>query len=281
MTALNGKVFALTGAASGIGLATAKLLAQRGASLSLADVDANRLAAAAEQVQKARSASDSISNANTSKLELAIQPILSTVLDVRSSSACREWISATFAHFEQPLSGAANLAGVVGRHIAQASGTVRNLDDENEWDFVMDVNFRGTVNCIRAELAYMREGGDGRGGGSIVNAASIAALVGVECNGPYVASKHAVAGITKTVAKEEGDKAIRCNAIAPGIIATPMITQIEEYKGSKELFGAGDPGALRRKGDAEEVAELIVFLLSDQSSFINGTIVPVEGGWIC
>lgn len=70
-------------------------------------------------------------------------------------------------------------------------------------------------------------------------------------------------------------------AILRGIIATPMIKQIEEAKGSTELFGAGDPSALARKGDAEEVADLIAFLLSPQSSFVNGVIVPIEGGWIC
>jgi len=93
---------------------------------------------------------------------------------------------------------------------------VRNLTD-SEAEFVLDVNCRGTFNCLRAELAHMKTGTipRGRHGGSIVNAASIAGLMGVEHNGPYVASKHAVAGWTRTAAKEEGKRAIRINAIAP------------------------------------------------------------------
>lgn len=79
----------------------------------------------------------------------------------------------------------------------------------------MDVNCRGLLNCLRAELPFMQTGSQGCGGGSIVNAASIAGIVGVQNNGPYVASEHAVVGLTRTVAKEEGTRAIRVNAIAP------------------------------------------------------------------
>ncbi|KAI9164131.1 Short-chain dehydrogenase/reductase aba4 [Paramyrothecium foliicola] len=266
MSSITGKVFAITGAASGIGRATATLLVSRGALVSLADLNKSALAGLKAELEAAYPSSS--------------KQILTTALDVRSQEACDKWISATVSHFGEPIYGAANLAGVFGRSIAQECGAVRNITD-TEFDFVMDVNVKGTLNCLRAELPHMLVGEAGRGGGAIVNAASIAGLVGVECNVPYVASKHAIAGITKTLAKEEGKRAIRVNAIAPGIIATPMIQQIEEAKGSTELFGSGDPGALARKGDATEVAELIIFLLGPQSGFVNGVVVPVEGGWLC
>jgi NAD(P)-dependent dehydrogenase (short-subunit alcohol dehydrogenase family) len=205
MASFQNNVIALTGAASGIGLATARILAARGARLSLADANDDRLQEAAKELRQLYPGSK----------DAVFDPVLATVIDITSASACLEWIAATVAHFKQPIDGAANLAGVVGRHIGQPSGSVRHLDDAQEWDFVMNVNFKGTLNCIHAELQSMKKGQNGRGGGSIVNAASIAGLVGVENNGPYVASKHAVAGITKTVAKEEGPSAIRCNAIAP------------------------------------------------------------------
>lgn len=119
-----------------------------------------------------------------------------------------------WAHFGQPIAGAANLAGAVGPSIAQERGAIRHITDA-EFDFVMDVNVKGTLNCLRAQLPHMQEGFEGRGGGAIVNAASVAGIVGVEYNGPYVASKHAIVGMTRTAAKEEGARAIRVNAIAP------------------------------------------------------------------
>jgi NAD(P)-dependent dehydrogenase (short-subunit alcohol dehydrogenase family) len=110
--------------------------------------------------------------------------------------------------------GAANVAGVVGPSLAQERGTIRNITDE-EFDWVMDINLKGVLNCLRAELPDMQEGRDGRGGGAIVNVASLAGLIGVPYDVPYVASKHAVVGITKVAAKEEGSRAIRVNAVCP------------------------------------------------------------------
>ena len=201
MSSIEGKLFAITGAASGIGRATATLIVSRGGLASLADVNKATLSNfEAELKRDYPSSSDRI---------------LAHAVDVRSQEACTEWIANTVAHFGgQSIYGAANLAGVFGPSIAQERGSVRNITD-TELDFVLDVNVRGTLNCLRAELPHMQVGQNGRGGGAIVNAASIAGLVGVECNVPYVASKHAVAGITRTLAKEEGSRAIRVNAIAP------------------------------------------------------------------
>lgn len=197
MASLAGKVVVITGAGSGIGRATAHLLAGHSALLSLADVNETSLKTVQAELQQKHSTS-----------------IFTAAIDVRSQDACRSWIADTVSHFGQPIAGAANLAGAFGPSIAQERGAIRNITDA-EFDFVMDVNVKGTLNCLRAQLPHMQEGSQGRGGGAIVNAASIAGLVGVESNGPYVASKHAIVGLTKTLAKEEGARAIRVNGIAP------------------------------------------------------------------
>lgn len=213
------KVVVLTGAASGIGRATALLLAKQGALLSLADVNGpalEKLAAEAAEAQKeqrleaARGADE-----GAAPTEPAATPApLTMVVDVRSAEAVRAWIEKTIEHFGRPVSAAANLAGVISPSISQERGAIRNVPD-GEFDWVLDVNVKGTLNCLRAQLPRMETGQHGRGGGAIVNAASIAGIAGVEKNSPYVAAKHAIVGLTRTLAKEEGQNAIRANAIAP------------------------------------------------------------------
>ncbi|ROT41104.1 NAD(P)-binding protein [Sodiomyces alkalinus F11] len=258
------------------------LLSRRGALLSLADINATALAEVAAQAETERERAEHHTPTTTEQVA-QVQPVFTSVVDVRSAEECNAWIAATVSHFRQPLSGAANLAGVFGPSIGRAPGAVRNLDND-EFAWVMDVNVKGTLNCMRAQLAHMqtREGARGRHhGGAIVNASSVAGISGGPLNGPYVASKHAIVGLTRTAAKEEGERGIRVNAVAPGIIATPMITQIEAAVGSKDLVAQGDPGVLGRKGEASEVAEGIVFLLGPQSRFITGVVLPIDGGWAC
>jgi NAD(P)-dependent dehydrogenase (short-subunit alcohol dehydrogenase family) len=196
MSSFKGKLIAITGSASGIGLALAKLLASRGASLSLADIQADAL----NQVAK------DLSDSNTQ--------VLSTIVDVTDPTAVEKWLTKTAEHFKCPLDGAANVAGDVGKSTATDAGSIRNVSNE-EFDFVYNVNVKGTWNCLRSELNHMKKGKDGHGGGSIVNVSSIAGLIGIPFSSPYVAAKHAVIGITKTAAKEEGAHAIRVNAVAP------------------------------------------------------------------
>lgn len=160
MTSLEGKVFAITGAASGIGLATAHLLAARGASLSLADVRSDALSAATESIQKA-----------TPSAKLHSQAV-----DVSNSQSVNEWHDTIVKHYGQ-LDGAANLAGIFGRY-----SKVEDMDDDL-WDKVISVNLRGVFCCIRAQCQRIK------GRGSIVSAASVAGMYGTPQHGAYCTSK--------------------------------------------------------------------------------------------
>ncbi|KAI9730790.1 MAG: hypothetical protein M1818_008070 [Claussenomyces sp. TS43310] len=252
MASLASKVVVVTGAASGIGRATAILLASHGAYLSLNDINEKALIAVKAEIEKKRA------------------KVITAAFDVRSQAACDTWIRDTVAHYGQPIAGVANVAGVAGPSAMKESGTIRNITDA-EFDQVMDVNLKGVLNCMRATLPHIQDGKNGRDGGSIVNVASLAGIIGMPYNVPYVASKHAVVGVTRVAAKEEGFRAIRVNAVCPGVIDTPMIAGAPAQ---------GAPGALARQGAPSEVADLIVFLLSAHSSFINGVAIPIDGGWI-
>lgn len=189
MSSLKGKVIVLSGAASGIGKATATHLAAHGATLSLADANAPLLQTLVEELKSSRPDIN----------------IHSQVLDVRSRDDVDKWIKDTVAKFGT-LDGAANLAGVIGKQ--QNKAMIQDIDDD-DWSFVMDVNIGGVKNALRAQIPHMKDGA------SIVNAASVAGMIGLKQAAAYVASKHAVLGLTKVAAKELGTRHIRVNAISP------------------------------------------------------------------
>ena len=184
---IGGKVIALTGGASGIGLQTAILLASQGAILSMADISEGPLKEVA------------------AKIESTGGKVLATVVDVRDDKQVDAWIKATVEKFGK-LDGAVNLAGVIPKCI-----NVERVEDLNneDWKFVLDVNLTGVMYCMRAQLQNMNVKG------SVVNAASICGVIGFPKNAAYTASKHAVIGLSRAAAKEVGDREIRINCIAP------------------------------------------------------------------
>jgi len=244
---MEGKVIAITGGASGIGLATAKLLSSRGAHVALADVQK-------EALDKAASAISSSGG-----------KVLVHITDVRKPDQVNAFFDAAIKEFGH-VDGAANLAGVMSPNAYRFS--IAETPDE-DWEFVMGVNATGVFNCLRKEMQVLSEGG------AIVNAASVLGLRGAENGSAYTASKHAVVGLTKCAAKDGGKRSIRVNAIAPGTIDTPMVHAIEKTT-NRERHG---DIPIKRKGQPEEVAALIAFLLGDESKFITGSVQSIDGGW--
>ncbi|CAK7244836.1 MAG: hypothetical protein STHCBS139747_006384 [Sporothrix thermara] len=260
---LQGKVIAVTGAASGIGLAFAQLAAARGARLSLADVSQAGLDKVLAELQAVAGEDN----------------VLAQAVDVRKMDQVQAWTDATMAKFGR-LDGAANMAGVIPKDIGVHTLAEQDLE---QWDFVLGVNATGLMHCLKAQTGVLADNG------SIVNASSIAGVTGRAKNAAYSASKHAVVGLTRSACKEFGYRGIRVNCICPGPIDTPMnrnARDIVTSSGSNTTTGqtvlsSTQENALGRAGRPEEVAYLIAYLLSDESTYVSGTAICVDGGWIC
>jgi NAD(P)-dependent dehydrogenase (short-subunit alcohol dehydrogenase family) len=269
MGSMQEKIIAITGGASGIGLATAEILSSRGATVCIADVDQNAL------------------NETEEFFGSRVLPFLVTKVDVTKSAEVESWVDQIVQKFGR-LDGAANCAGILGKGFAVTA--VGDLEDE-EWDKVIAVNLTGMMHSLRAELRRVVDGG------SLVCVASELGLIGEHLwsiynvsltymsklkggakEAAYVASKHAVIGLARSAAKEYGSRKIRVNCVAPGVTKTPMTTK------ARELLGKADnnePSVMRRDGTAEEVGAVLAFLLGPESTFVTGAVYVVDGGLVC
>ncbi|KAH8883542.1 short chain dehydrogenase/reductase [Thozetella sp. PMI_491] len=244
-----GKVAVITGGASGMGLATARLLASRGAAVALLDInDASAQASAIEVEFQARSLALKVDATDSTAVQLAMDQVV--------------------AWGGNRLDLAVNAAGIFLQ-----SGRTADVPVD-EFHKVMNVNVAGAFFCLQSEIRAFRRL---KIRGSIVSITSDAGTCGSAGCSVYTASKHALVGLTKVAALEYGREGIRVNAVAPGDIATPMMEKWSKESGlSVEDMGSKHP--IGRIGRAEEVAETICFLLSDRAPFILGANVAVDGG---
>lgn len=250
MRSLEGKVAVVTGAAMGIGRASALIFAREGASVVVADIDEDQGAETVALVQAAGGQASFI----------------------RTDVSVRDDVVGMVQHAVDTYGGldcAHNNAG-----IAAPMAPLADYPDDG-WDRTMAVMLTGVYLCLKAEIPRMLE----RGGGAIVNTASGVGLVGYPGQVAYTASKHGVIGLTKVAALDYGAQGVRVNAVCPGTAATPMVDQasahdpsIDEYL--KTLHPIG------RIGTASEIAEAAVWLCTPAASFVLGAALPVDGGYV-
>lgn len=245
-----GKVALVTGAGSGIGAETALKFAANGARVMVSDIDAD---AGNKLLDRIRAAGG----------EAECYPC-----DVADSGHVEALVVHTLERFGR-LDIACNNAGIEGEQ-----GVTAESSEEN-FDRVTAVNTRGVWLCMKYEIPRMVKAG----GGAIVNLSSIAGLIGFPGLSAYVASKHAVAGLTKTAALEYAESNIRVNAVCPGPIMTPMLERImASTPGFREQLVAGVPE--HRIGQPADVADTILYLCSEQAAYITGQCLAIDGGWV-
>ena len=240
---LSGRAALITGAASGIGRASALAFASAGASVALLDIDAVGLADTAAAVRAAGTLAEVL------------------VADVRDLRAVTGAVGRAVEAFGR-LDAALNNAGVPGPYVP--------LDEYSEEDFmrILEVDLVGVWRCMRAEIRHMRA----RGTGAIVNTSSMLGAAAMPDNGAYVAAKHGVHGLTRAAALELGGAGIRVNAIAPGVTRTGMTSAV-----SDELLRTVPLG---RIAEPEEIAAAAVWLCSPEASYITGSVLVADGGWL-
>jgi NAD(P)-dependent dehydrogenase (short-subunit alcohol dehydrogenase family) len=243
-----GKVAIVTGGSFGIGRATALLFAKKGTKVVVADCIEDQ-----ETIQLIKSAGGEA---------IFVQ------CDVSKSDEVKAMVDKTIQVYGR-IDFAFNNAGIEG-----VSAPTQDCAEEN-WDKTININLKGVWLCMKYQIPHMLK----QGKGAIVNNASIAGLVGFLGAPSYVASKHGVIGLTKNAALENAKLGIRVNAVCPGVIKTPMIDRFTgKNKEVEKQFESMEP--IGRMGQAEEVAEAVVWLCSDSASFVTGITMPVDGGWV-
>ena len=245
---LENKVALVTGAGSGIGRASSLILAREGAKMVVSDIDASGAEETLSLI-KERGGDGVFVHADVSK-----------------SNDVQELISRAVSTYGR-LDCAYNNAGIEG----YMSGRLHEYPEET-WDRLVDINIKGVWLCLKYEIPLMLE----QGGGAIVNTASVAGLVGARRLSAYIASKHAVVGLTKAAALEYAQDGIRVNAVCPGIIDTPMMDRLIAGRETDEDMHTRQP--IGRMGTPAEVAETVAWLCSDAASLVTGIAMAVDGG---
>ena len=246
------KVALVTGAASGLGLATAKAFAEAGAAVVLADWNEKEVQSAAGSL------------ADKGHKTLAVRCDVSE--DTQVEAMVKQTV-ATFGH----LDAAYNNAGVQNV-LAETADSPRD-----DYDRIMAINLRGVWSCMKFELQQMRK----QGSGAIVNCSSLGGLIGGARRGTYHAAKHGVIGLTKSAALEYATRGIRVNDVCPGMIQTPMSDKmIAEGQGEEldRMLKTFVP--MGRLGKAEEIADAVLWLCSSASSYVTGQSISVDGGFV-
>ena len=252
MPRIQGKVALITGGGGGIGAATGMLFAQEGAGSLLVDRDGVAAETAAAEILERFPSAD----------------VLSMAADLSDEAQARRAVEAAIAHFGK-LDILINAAGI------RVYGALADAEPDS-WDSILSVNLMATIHCCKAALPMLR-----RGGGSIVNVSSVFGLAGRGGMGQYDVTKAAVVSLSRTMAIEEVSHGIRVNAVCPGPTITPFHIARAQARGvtEEELRRTGAQHTLmKRWAEPREVAYTILFLAGNESSFVTGTVLVVDGG---